>query len=197
MDNFLKLFFADSQSPQLTHTIFSHGIVGEPILAWRGRALGVYESNRTFQWTAGVQAFCILCLKGAICCKGGDRSRLILSGGARTPAASLDYAISKKTNWLIDMLGTDSRGAPVSNRLIRRSNPERKRPGPVQLCLNSDFLPLSNIHVYLDEYEVTALETISWMLSNLSGVSDNTSPDKEEYLVRPIPFFGQLALSSY
>jgi hypothetical protein len=65
-------------------------------------------------------------------------------------AASLDYALTKGPSWLVDMFGTTSQGALRAKRLFRVTNPNRKRPGPVVVSLNTSLLPPTNIGVTLD-----------------------------------------------
>lgn len=58
-------------------------------------------------------------------------------GDADTPAASLDYALSKEPNWLCDIFGMTRSGEMRARRLLYRTNTERKLPGPVRISLNS------------------------------------------------------------
>jgi hypothetical protein len=58
-----------------------------------------------------------------------------LSGGPGSIAATLDGALSKEPAWLIDSFGVFPSGMPVSRRLFARSNPGRKRLGPVAVSL--------------------------------------------------------------
>jgi hypothetical protein len=76
-----------------------------------------------------------------------DEGRTVLAGARGSSIASLDYAISKQPCWLTDMFGTDSFGISLVRRLILRTNPERKRPGPVFLSLNTRYLDPSMIEV--------------------------------------------------
>lgn len=66
-------------------------------------------------------------------------------------AASLDLAISKQPTWLKDMFGCDQDGLTLARRMILRTNPERKRPGPVSLGLNSNYLDAKNIAIIIDD----------------------------------------------
>ena len=99
----------------------------------------------TFQWTRAVRAMSQLLVKQALtgCRRGrGGESPMpaLLSGYAGSLAASLDYALSKQPQWLHDMFGTTSRGDSVARLIFRRMNPERKRPGPVQVFVgNAEF----------------------------------------------------------
>jgi hypothetical protein len=74
-------------------------------------------------------------------------------------ALSLDFALSKKPRWLLDMFGVDQSGTPILKRLFIRMNPEKKRPGPAWVSMNPAFLDPGNISIFLDGVEVvTGLE---------------------------------------
>jgi hypothetical protein len=63
-----------------------------------------------------------------------------IDGQGDSPAASLDYALSKQPLWLQDMFGVTPHGKAISKLLFRRMNPDRKRPGPVTVFIpNGDF----------------------------------------------------------
>jgi hypothetical protein len=48
------------------------------------------------------------------------------------------------------MFGCDQQGTSLARRLILRTNPERKRPGPVTLGINQLYLNPSSISVYVN-----------------------------------------------
>ena len=165
----IQLFFNGGDNPQLQQTRFNHSLLDEERVAYRGKTNGAYQTQNTFLWSIGVQALSILFI---LTCARQKEERSDLSEGARaifsdgifgngisgdgaTPAASLDYALSRQPNWLIDMFGSDSQGVCLARRIILRSNPERKRPGPVTLCVNLKALPVENIEIYIDGAIVT------------------------------------------
>jgi hypothetical protein len=64
-------------------------------------------------------------------------------------AASLDYALSKRPAWLLDVFGVTSKGDPNALRLFQRRNGCRKLPGPVLIRFNPHILEPENIQIYL------------------------------------------------
>lgn len=144
----LELHFSPGSSAQLRKAVFSHPKLSSPIVSVRGKGGGAVASDSSFQWTRAVQAFVLLVLDAKA--DGG-----VLEGEESTPAASLDYAISKQTAWLADMFGRFDSGALIYKRAFKRSNPERKRSGPVIVSLNQAFLPCENIKVIIGEAELT------------------------------------------
>jgi hypothetical protein len=74
----------------------------------------------------------------------------MIRGEANSMAASLDYAISKQPTWLTEMFGCDQDGISLARRMILRTNPERKRPGPVTLGLNMNYVAVENISIILN-----------------------------------------------
>jgi hypothetical protein len=74
----------------------------------------------------------------------------VIKGCGGSLAASLDYAISKQPMWLTEMFGCDQSGISLIRRMILRTNPERKRPGPTVLSLNERFMPVAAISIFSD-----------------------------------------------
>ena len=143
----LSLHFLGIDSPELVETRLVHPLVRTTFRCVRGKGVGAYGDCSTFQWTKGVQALCLLILRAKT---QGALSEPHLSGGATSLAASLDYAIDKQPSWLNDMLGWDSEGQPLAKRIIRRSNPGRKRNGPVALSLNPNFVQSASINIFFE-----------------------------------------------
>ncbi|MEY4667962.1 MAG: hypothetical protein RL518_661 [Pseudomonadota bacterium] len=93
-------------------------------------------------------------------------------------ALSLDFALSKKPRWLLDMFGVDQSGAPIIKRLFIRMNPEKKRPGPAWVSMNPAFLDPKNIGIFLDGVEVIREPELR-MLLKLIGLGDEASLPKK------------------
>jgi hypothetical protein len=144
----LILCFADKDHPQLYRTAFEESSLGVSVQSVRGRTAGAFSGAGTFHWTPAVAALCLLILRHAAS-KSSD-CPAVLEGEGASPAASLDYALSKEPGWLMDMFSGDLQGRPYAKRIIFRSNSQRKRSGPVSLSINSRFLPVSSVEVFLD-----------------------------------------------
>ena len=133
-------FAADRSGYSLLETDFCFPGWEGPRVAVRGGL--PFAGCGTFQWTRAVRAVSLLLVRQALL--GRRRGRLTeapgqaaLSGYGGSLAASLDYALSKQPQWLHDMFGTTGRGDALAKRIIRRLNPERKRPGPVMVFVPS------------------------------------------------------------
>lgn len=156
----LALFFSARSSLQLEKTFFQHPRLASPLVAVRGKGLGANAKFGSFQWTPAVHALTYLIVSTAADYASGIENDYVLQGEAGSPAASLDYALSKQPQWLIDVFGSDSRGTALARLLLHRSNPERKRPGPVSISLNTSALPVASIELYLNQQLLTSFDEI-------------------------------------
>lgn len=109
----------------------------------RGKTSGPLRQAGSFQWTAAVKGLALLVLRTCACREG-----MLLPGEKDSLASSLDYAISKQPVWLTEMFGCDAQGSSLAKRMILRTNPERKRPGPVVLGINQLFLRPAEISIF-------------------------------------------------
>ena len=153
----LILRFSSGARPELLETVFDHPLLRGPRSSVRGKTYGALPGSGTFQWTPGVRALCLLLVQTA-----AERAALpgSIRGGAGSAAATLDYALGKQPVWLLEMFGTDKRGRVFARKLIRRTNPERKRPGPVVLSVNEALLPAANIEVRVDGIAINSQESL-------------------------------------
>lgn len=158
------LWFEGKSSPELCRTEFFHSLSGETLRCVRGKRSGPYKDFGTFQWTNAVKALSVLCLK-ARCFKC---ERGILTGQKGSLAASLDYAIDKQPNWLIDMLGVDSRGQALVSRLMNRSNPGQRKGRRVCLAINQNTLKPDEIIIYLNGELLSEDDDLQSLLNSLS-----------------------------
>ena len=138
----LKLYF---EAGQLTEVAFCDGISGDVRRSIRGKSGGAYRCSGSFQWTSAVKGLALLALRAV-----SDVEEPFIKGCGGSLAASLDYAISKQPMWLSEMFGNDRCGISLIRRMIRRTNPERKRPGPTVLSINESFIPVTAISIIAD-----------------------------------------------
>lgn len=153
--NAFVLRFAGSDRPELIGTEFQHSVLDAPRVAVRGKSVGAYQAQGSFQWTRAVVALAALSLREKIASISGEIQLRLLVGAAGSLAASLDDSVTKNTVWVLDMFGVDSSGQPIIRRCLRRSNSGRKYPGPTAIALNESFLPANAIEI---EWEGTAVE---------------------------------------
>jgi tetratricopeptide (TPR) repeat protein len=153
------LHFTGVTEPELWKTEFHHPHYAPGgRRAARGKDEGAHQADGSFQWSAAVKVLAAYLLRCAAfgrrdldegAAGGGCPS---LQGGKATPAATLNYALSKKNEWIGDMFGSDSEGRPFLLDLIRRSNADLKRKGePIVLRLDPAALPPQRIDVVLDD----------------------------------------------
>ncbi len=181
----LSLWFVKGKSsaPELWRTEFLCPLLKEKIVCIRGRTAGVLRQAGSFQWTSGVQALSYLLVSSLASIP--EKESFALCGFRGSSALALDYSLSKKPLWLLDMFGSDSSGAPIALRMFIRSNPEGKLPGPIMISLNERFFSRQQIKIFLNDSEV--LNTVQLTLLahavnkawanqvNPVGASDNIS----------------------
>ena len=166
----ISLYLTKSGSDiSLISTLVTGSPIHGPIRSTRSYSLG-HSGWGTFGWTRAVKALVLLLIKYELRRRSlhiaDQDTAVMLAGGANSPASSLDLALSKKTRWLCDMFGVTATGEPLARRLLLRTNPERKRPGPVRVSVNPAYV--AGVRVYIDHQQVTqhaALQDLSKILS--------------------------------
>lgn len=167
---YLELHFAGGELAELECTRFSHPALGTVQHTVRGKTAGVHNSAGTFQWSPAVRALCGLLLRSVASSHAdaqGMSCAAIIKGYRSSPASSLDYALAKQPLWLLEMFGQDSHGRGLARRLVHRSNPEMRRPGPVSVSLNSSFMSPTNILVFVDGERCSSAEALSLLADRI------------------------------
>lgn len=188
MTNTLLLSFSGAQTPQLDRVEYIAPSRQRHICT-RGKDVGALagSSTGTFQWTRAVKALSILALRtylapaadasvertGSALVECTTLEAPTLEGPKGSLAAALDSALSKEPQWLIDIFGADKEGRAVARRIIKRTNAECKRPGPVILAFNSTALSRSNIKVFIENQTVEPRDAEALLNSILK---DNDEP---------------------
>lgn len=149
---------------ELIEVVFQENPSNEPRVCVRGKTAGPNRSAGSFQWTSAVKALSLLAVKTALM-----PDNAILRGDGHSLAASLDYAISKQPMWLSEMFGWDTKGVSLTRRLILRTNPERKRPGPVTLGINQVYLSPSAITILING-RPASVEQLTVLHTQLEGL---------------------------
>jgi hypothetical protein len=140
-------------------------IAGTPrtLTCIRGKTSGAYISCGSFQWTSGVRGVCAVFLRFMIS-EMSDLVDCCLVGRKGSLAASLDYALSKGPAWLGEMFGNGVRGQQAVRRILKVSNPNRKRPGPVAISVNKNTVSWDQVRIYWDERLITDVAQLHAML---------------------------------
>lgn len=175
-----ELHFAGESDVQLVEFRFTDRITGVQRLSVRGKTAGAFRNAGTFQWTSAVRGLCILMARAKLACIQGATSEVStgqILGHRASMAASLDYAITKQPAWTRDMFGWDMNGTTLVQRLIHRTNPNRKRPGPVILALNERALSPVDVAIYWDGHVVQKVDELRNLLLRL-GDTDQADVSK-------------------
>lgn len=172
MKKYFELSFIGIEDPELWETAFEHPAVSMAKKVVRGKSGGAFITFGSFQWTRGVKALALLMLRSIHHARSDSTTPVpMLIGGRESLAASLDYAIDKRPLWLIDMFGIDSLGNPLVPRILKRTNPGRKRPGPTAIALNSHFLPPEAFVIRWNGNVLTTPEEIETLINSISWES--------------------------
>lgn len=134
----LTLIFTTGTERELVESVFSHPRLSSVHRCVRGRTQGAFFGHGTFEWTRAVKALSLLVVKAKL--SGIESCPPQIAGYAGSLAASLDYALDKQPNWMIEMFGCDVRGTSLLRSVIARSNTGRKRSGPVTLAIKPGLL---------------------------------------------------------
>jgi len=159
----LSLWFLNPNDPTLERVSFFYDPELGVINSSRGRNFLPSNPQHGFNWTLAVRAMSLLCISAL----SSENEPQGLSGSEGSPAASLDYSISKNTAWLADMFGIAQDGSPLARKLFLRSNPERKRPGPVVISLNTSIISAPDIELYLDNNRLTSKEQLDALYESI------------------------------
>ena len=163
----IKLLFFSGANIELIRVDFANG--SHPtITSIRGKTNGAYRGAGTFQWSSAVRGMASIFLRAKLSANLHPVEPM-LSGEERSLAASLDYALTKRPNWLLDMFGVSRNGAASARRLFKVSNSHRKRPGPVSLSLNVYACPPHGIEIFLDGKPVQTPEVFRQMIASVES----------------------------
>jgi hypothetical protein len=176
-----ELHFAGGADVQLVEFRFTDRVTGIQRITVRGKTAGAFRNAGTFQWTSAVRGLCILMARAKIACLQGTASDVgtgQIVGHRASMAASLDYAITKQPAWTRDMFGSDMNGTTLVQRLIHRTNPNRKRPGPVILALNERALSAVDVAIYWDGHVVQHVGELRNLLLKL-GDTDQADVSRQ------------------
>jgi len=160
------LHFFGTKSLALGELSFSHPLIPRETRSVRGKTQGAHAGCTSFPWGPVAKGLSLLLLRARAF--GTDYG--VLRGDGGSFAASLDYALSKPPVWFQELFGSDRRGETLGRRIIRRTNPERKRPGPVTLALNPHQLVPENIEVRWNGQTLLLEQDIRLLLQNLENV---------------------------
>jgi hypothetical protein len=168
----LKLHFVGDEDPSLFQTEYIIG--GRRIHAVRGKTSGAFTGQGSFHWSIAVRALSVLAIQSCMASHGHPCDP-ILVGDKGSYAASLDYAISKETHWLIDVFGLSEGDVPNFRRVFKRTNSGRKRSGPVAVSFSKSFLQTGAITIRLNSHDLVALPDLEALAQRVRAFEFQTS----------------------
>jgi hypothetical protein len=187
----LSLWFTTEGGIELLKTTFKSPDLHADVCAVRGRTGGAYSTQSTFQWTAAVQALSVLLLKAAIRQKKGIKTlEPLLEGGKGSLASSIDGALYKQNAWL-DLFGTTAQGDSLSRKIITRTNPGRRRFGPVLVSINERLLPADSIHIFLDNQPTNDTKRLEGCVN---AIESNWAGREDLALQNPLRLYNPLRI---
>jgi hypothetical protein len=77
------------------------------------------------------------------------------------------------------MFGVDSLGISMLRRLVMRTNPERKRPGPVVLCFSNIAISNTSFYFTLNDSPVESVDGIQQLLQCVIGGLQGSESENE------------------
>jgi hypothetical protein len=191
----LKFLFSIVGEIALLRTEFRHPCYApEGFCSVRGREEGPDEAADSFPWTAAVKVLAVCVLKYAA---WGRRGRAgpcpTLEGWSRSPAATLNFALSKKPRWLCGMFGRNDKGSAYLPDIVKRKNPDLKRKGePVVLWLDHQTLAPEDVEIVIvdrrgeDAREKELGTLLSWAPERISVERSIVDPEEMTSLAEAI-----------
>lgn len=173
-----RLVFSEGPNVELLETWFTHPLTHQPLKSTRGKTADSKDTG-TFGWTNAVRALCLLFIRHKLSAfRDNTCNRMAITAGISGPrgslAASLGYAISKEPLWLQEMFGLDSKGTSILKRLLKRSNPELKRPGPTSVSVNESIVRRQSISIYVGSLPVEAEAELQSLLFGLERSTEDS-----------------------
>ena len=135
----------------------------------RGKTAGPLGKLGTFQWTKAVRAASSMLLLHKLRSVSPNNTtnatNYLLVGEGASLASSLDYALSKQPQWVLDMFGISLSGLPIAYRIFSRINSSRKRVGPVIIGINDNFLSPKSIAITFNGRPVSAFDDLQQIIT--------------------------------
>lgn len=168
MPQFTLNFTYNDGQIQLERTVFALQ-PGLEFIAVRGKTTGAYTCSGSFEWRPAVKAICVLFIQSlSHNLENATPNAYLMIGKRGSLVSSLDYALDKEPQWLCDMFGLDESGKANLRKMIFRSNPGGRRPGPIAISLDQSVLPMTNIRILVDSIPVHDRAFLDYIVANIS-----------------------------
>ena len=146
------------------------------------------SGSGNFTWSPAVRALALLLIRTVYF---QDHARGALVGVGGSAAATLDSALGKRPNWLLDMFGVAADGSGRCRELFWRENPERKRPGPVRVELKQSRLPFEHIEICIGGNRIGQPNAILPVLTSLAEGFGGSETEPARSRPAPAPYHKQ------
>lgn len=156
-------FTSDNSGVFLWRIVFHNSLTNQQLTSIRGDSRTNNFGN--FRWAAGIRGLAVLLTRHKL--SEFNNTVATLEGGQGSIAASLDYAISKEPNWVMDLCGLTAEGKSVLSTLLKRINPERKRPGPVVLSFDKSKLSAQHVCLSVNGRELVSPTELHELLAKI------------------------------
>lgn len=183
MSSFCLHLTASDRGVSLLATEFQDGETSSVARCQRGTTTLRHNSG-SFTWSQGVQGLVDLFLAVKIAALDSRQGSILGERGSL--AASLDFSIAKNGQWLADMFGVYSDGSLRARRILRRTNPERKRPGPVEIFINPAIISPSAVTIQLDGRTLENREDLQRIRGLLAGGTAKRAPANSDLPESPL-----------
>ena len=159
--------------------VFRHKLLGQGVRRLtRGKISTTVSGAAPLPWTSAVKAFVQLAIQVAL--QRYDNGDTVvdpfhfgLTGEKGSLCRSLDYAISKKPAWIMDLFGSDADGCSHVGRFFWRRNPEGKRFGPSSVTFNTKMVPPEGVSVRLNGKPVEGKAQLQMVLNSLTPAGES------------------------
>ncbi len=156
----IRLWFSGATAPELYRLQIQTSPLAECREFVRGQT-GGGAGVGSFPWTSGSHALALLFVQAAY--RGSNPIEAHLAGGQGSPASALDFALSKRPDWLRELFGLASCGRLTLLRQLEIRNSNRKRPGPIEIWVK----PGTHIEIFLDGSLLTTSAEVRKLAASL------------------------------
>lgn len=150
----LDLHFCSFDRPTLESARFIAPYLEAPIVGVRGG----FSSPRhvSFKWMTATHTLSLFFVKAHLMSLLGEEGKPVFVGRSKTPAAIIARFVNRtKSIWLLDLMGSDTKGCPLLLKTILCLNYHQRLPGPVEVYYRPAILPAQDIHVHVGDEEIS------------------------------------------
>lgn len=180
----LKLCFTNTPNWELSEIIFG-ALNKTPKIARRGKSLVYRDDDGCFQWTRAVKALALLAVGTKLLCDRNSPNIFFIQGSAGSHAASLDFAVSKPTQWIADLFVDHKLQNDQRRRVFRITNSEQKLPGPVQIQFANALFEANALQIVNEAEAPLTTKQLEEIYKNLEAQFPKSEKSERLFLDSP------------